>query len=208
MAKAKKLTRAEQKQLRPIQILDAAFEEFVAHGYSAARVEDIAERIGVTKGTVYVYFPTKEDLFSAMIGHISTPLEDLLRESKEVTGGCADRLRSVLLLAYDKVTRDRRARELLRFVIAEGARFPQLVDQHHTELIEPLIGHTQQILDEGIASGEFRKSAAADAEIIVAPILTLIMDRLIFDNRRTVDLPAYITAHLDLVLNGIVAKPD
>ncbi|SMC54176.1 TetR/AcrR family transcriptional regulator [Rhizobium sp. RU36D] len=206
MAKAKKLTRAEQKLLRPIQILDAAFEEFVAHGYSAARVEDIADRIGVTKGTVYVYFPTKEDLFSAMIGHISAPLQDLLAESRELTGSSAEKLRAFLLLAYDKITRDRRARELMRFIISEGARFPQLIDQHHTELVEPLIGHTQQILDEGIDKGEFRKSPTVNAEIIVAPMLKLLMDLMIFDNRRTVDLTAHVAAHLDLVLNGIVAK--
>ena len=59
----KRLTRAEQKALRPTQILEAAFQEFVEHGFTAARVEDIAERVGVTKGTVYVYFPTKEELF-------------------------------------------------------------------------------------------------------------------------------------------------
>jgi AcrR family transcriptional regulator len=204
MVKGNKLTRAEQKALRPIQILEAAFEEFVAHGFSATRVEDIAERIGVTKGTVYVYFPTKEDLFSAMIGHISMPLESLLREAAELKGSWTDRLKAYLVLSYERVTQDRKTRELIRFVIAEGARFPQVIDAHHAEVIDPLLACTQELLEEGIAAGEFRASAAANAQIIVAPILALMMDFLIFDNRRTIDVPHYIEAHIDLVLKGIL----
>lgn len=203
MARAKKLTRAEQKALRPIQILDAAFDEFVAHGFSATRLEDIADRIGVTKGTIYVYFPTKEDLFSAMIRHISVPLEDLLRETGALQGSHAERLRSFLLLAYDGIAQDRRSRELLRFVIAEGSRFRQLIDDHFAEVIEPLLRHTQLILDEGMMAGEFRKSPAANADIIVAPILSLMMDRLIHCDRRVVDLPSYVEGHLDLVFSSI-----
>ncbi|MBX9468831.1 TetR/AcrR family transcriptional regulator [Rhizobium rhizophilum] len=203
MAKKTKLTRAEQKALRPIQILDAAFDEFVAHGFSATRVEDIADRIGVTKGTIYVYFPTKEDLFSAMIRHISLPLEDLLREAGGLQGSHAERLRSFLLLAYGGIAQDRRSRELLRFVISEGSRFRQLIDAHFAEVIEPLLSRTQMILDEGVMAGEFRKSPAANADIIVAPILSLMMDQLIHGDRRIVDLSAYVEGHLDLVFSGI-----
>ena len=206
MLKEKKLTRAAQKALRPKQILDAAFEEFVVNGFSATRVEDIAERIGITKGTIYVYFPTKEDLFSAMIAHISLPLEELLRSMENLKGNGAERLRSFLLLAYDRITSDRRARELLRIVIAEGARFPHVIDMHHAELIDPLIVGSQRILDEGVAAGEFRDCEGANAEIIVAPILALMMDHLIFDGRRTIDLAAYVKAHLDLVFNGIALR--
>jgi AcrR family transcriptional regulator len=203
MAKTRKLTRAEQKALRPIQILDAAFEEFVARGFSATRLEDIADRVGVTKGTIYVYFPTKEDLFAATIRHISVPLETLLRDSGELQGSHAERLRSLLLLTYDGVAQDRRTRELLRFVIAEGMRFRALIDAHFAEVIEPLLIRTQLILDEGIAAGEFRQSPAANAEIIVAPILSLMMDFLIHGDARSVDIASYAEAHLDLVFNSI-----
>lgn len=209
MTNARKLTRAEQKALRPIQILDAAFDEFVANGFSAARVEDIADRIGVTKGTIYVYFPTKEDLFAAMIRHISVPLEDLLKESGELKGSHEQRLRSLLMLAYHRVAQDRRCRELLRFVIAEGSRFRDVIDAHFAEVIEPLIQRTQLILDEGIAAGEFRKAPAANADIVVSPILSLMMDSLIHDSKRRVDLEAYMEAHLDLVFNSLSrSKPE
>ncbi|MCM2474658.1 TetR/AcrR family transcriptional regulator [Rhizobium sp. CG5] len=203
MARPKKLSRAEQKALRPIQILDAAFEEFVANGFTATRVEDIADRIGVTKGTIYVYFPTKDELFSAMIDHISIPLEELLRDSGELTGTCAERLRALLLLFYERISDDRHTRELVRFVISEGSRFPHVIEAHHEELIEPLFALTQSLLDEGIANGEFRNAPAALAPVIVAPIIAMTIEVLLFGKRRDPDLPSYVRAHLDLVMNGL-----
>ncbi|MGV8939244.1 MAG: TetR/AcrR family transcriptional regulator [Allorhizobium sp.] len=205
MTETRKLTRAEQKALRPIQILDAAFEEFVSNGYTATRVEDIADRIGVTKGTIYVYFPTKEELFSAMIDHISRPLEELLRESGDLKGTCAQRLKSLLLLFYEKVSDDRHTRELIRFVISEGSRFPQVIKAHHDELIDPLFTLTQSLLDEGIATGEFRNEPAALAPVVVAPIIAMMLEVLLFGHRRNDNLPDYIRAHLDLVMNGLCA---
>lgn len=203
MSKSHKLTRAEQKALRPIQILDAAFEEFVANGFTAARVEDIADRVGVTKGTIYVYFPTKEDLFSAMIRHISAPLEELLRDLGDLKGSCAERLQSLLRLFYERVSDDRHIRELIRFVISEGSRFPQVIEAHHDELIDPLFALTQSLLDEGVATGEFRKAPAALAPVVVAPVIAMMVETLIFGHRRDDDLPSYIKAHLDLVMNGL-----
>ncbi|MHB0953780.1 MAG: TetR/AcrR family transcriptional regulator [Allorhizobium sp.] len=203
MSKTDKLTRAEQKALRPIQILDAAFEEFVANGFTATRIEDIADRIGVTKGTIYVYFPTKEELFAAMIDHISVPLEELLRDSAGLKGTCVERLQSLLLLFYEMVSKDRPSRELIRIVISEGSRFPQVIHAHHDKLIEPLFALTQSLLDEGVSTGEFRNAPAALAPVIVAPIITMMIEKLIFGHQRDDDLPSYIRAHLDLVMNGL-----
>lgn len=203
MLESSKLTRAEQKARRPIQILDAAFEEFVANGFTAARVEDIADRVGVTKGTIYVYFPTKDDLFSAMMRHISAPLQGLLRDAGDLEGSCAERLRSLLLLFYERVSEDRHIRELTRFAISEGSRFPQVVEAHHDELIDPLFSLTQSLLDEGIAKGEFRDAPAALAPVIIAPVIAMMVETLIFGYRHDDDLPSYIEAHLDLIINGL-----
>ena len=207
-AKSRKLSRAEQKAFRPIQSLDAAFEEFVANGYTATRVEDIAERIGVTKGTIYVYFPTKEDVFTAMINHISVPLEELLADAAQLRGGCAERLQALLLLVYERVSDNRQVRELIRFVISDGSRFPHVIKAHHDDLIEPLFNITQSLLDEGIATGEFRDTPAALAPVIVAPLIARMVDTLIFEGTRNLDLPSYIKAHLDLVLSALaVPRP-
>jgi AcrR family transcriptional regulator len=203
MARAEKLSRAEQKALRPLQILDAAFEEFVARGFSATRLEDVAQRVGITKGTIYVYFPTKEDLFSATIRHISKPLEDLLRDSKDVSGNHKEKICNMLHLFYERISGDRHSRELIRLVISEGSRFPSVVTAHHDELIAPLFGLAQAVIDEGVAAGEFRDAPAALASVVVAPVIANMVETLIFGRPRADDIPAYIRAHVDLVLNGL-----
>lgn len=199
----KKLTRAEQKALRPVQILDAAFEEFIDKGFSAARVEDIAKRIGVTKGTIYVYFPTKEDIFSAMVRHIAVPFEAVHAVSSELSGSCSERLRSLLMLCYEHIVGDRKTRELLRFAMSEGMRFPQLINTHYRELVEPILDKTQNVIDEGVRSGEFRSGPANLARVIIGPFVALIVDTLVLGDNRDLDIPLYIEAHLDLVLHGL-----
>ncbi|MGM4910198.1 TetR/AcrR family transcriptional regulator [Rhizobium sp. 768_B6_N1_8] len=205
MPDTKKLTRAEQKARRPAEILDAAFEEFVDSGYVATRVEDIASRVGVTKGTVYVYFETKEQLFEAMIGHISEPLEGLLASANELKGTATERLQKTIELIYDLVVRDRRLRELMRFIIAEGSRFPQIVDRHHEAFIDPLDWQMQSLIDDGVRLGEFRSAPAAFSDAVVAPAITFLFFKLLFDERRPLDRDAYVKAHIDLVLHGLLA---
>ncbi len=204
MTDLKKLTRAEQKARRPVQILDAAFEEFVERGYVATRVEDIAARIGVTKGTIYVYFETKEQLFEAMIRHISGPLENLLGSANELKGTATERLQGNIELIYDLIVNDRKLRELMRFVIAEGSRFPQVVDRHHDVFIDPLERQMQSLIEEGIRNGEFRQAPAAFSDAIVAPAIAFLFFKLLFDERRSLDKATYLEAHIDLVLNGLL----
>lgn len=209
MAGPRKLTRAEQKALRPIQILDAAFEEFVRSGFAGTRVEDIADRVNVTKGTVYVYFETKEKLFEAMINHFSVPFQELLAITDALSGSATDRLTSILGLLYEQIAEDRTTRELTRLVIAEGHRFPDLIDRHHDQFIEPIIAKVDALILEGVASGEFREIPMEFSDIVVAPILTTTVLRLIFDNRR-VPIPnkeEFLRAYFDLLLNGLLAKP-
>ncbi|MDQ0561894.1 AcrR family transcriptional regulator [Rhizobium mesoamericanum] len=203
MTDLKKLTRAEQKARRPIQILDAAFEEFVERGYVATRVEDIANRIGVTKGTIYVYFETKEQLFEEMIWRISGPIEDLLSSANELKGTATERLQQHIEQIYDLIVNDRKLRELMRFVIAEGSRFPQIVDRHHNIFIYPLERHIQSLIDDGIKRGEFRAAPAAFARTVNAPAIAFLVFKLIFEDRRILDKDAYLKAHIDLILHGL-----
>ncbi|WFR98537.1 TetR/AcrR family transcriptional regulator [Rhizobium tumorigenes] len=206
MANEVKITRAEQKARRPKQILDAAFEEFVERGYVATRVEDIAERVGVTKGTIYVYFETKEELFSAMINHISTPFEDILASGRKLEGNCENRLRTLIETLYDDFLGNRRMRELLRFVIAEGTRFPHVIDENHRLFIEPLISFAQSIIDEGQRNGEFKTGPGLTAEVVMSPIMLAMVFRLIFNDRREFDRDTSIAAHFDMIFNGLLPR--
>lgn len=202
----RKLTRAEQKARRPLQILDAAFEEFVECGYFATRVEDISRRVGVTKGTIYVYFETKEQLFEAMIRHISEPLEGLLASANELKGTAVERLQQYIELIYDLIIRDRKLRELMRFVIAEGSRFPQIIDRHHELFIDPLKRQMQSLIDEGVKLGEFRQTPEPSCDAVVGPAIAFLFLKLLFDERRTLEKASYVQAHIDLVLHGLLLR--
>lgn len=201
----KKTSRAEQKAKRPQEILEAAFEEFTVNGYAATRVEDVAARLGVTKGTVYLYFPTKDVLFEEMFRHMSTPFAHLLASVGTLEGSAADRLRALLLLAYKKIADDRKTRELLRLSLSEGTRFPDIVDRHHDEFIAPLIAAVRRLVEEGVASGEFREGAATRfPDVVASSILHVAVWRLMFADRKPIDGPAFIEAHFDLALNGLL----
>ncbi|AWI59595.1 TetR/AcrR family transcriptional regulator [Sinorhizobium fredii] len=203
----KKTSRAEQKARRPQEILEAAFEEFTVKGYAATRVEDVAARLGVTKGTVYLYFPTKDVLFEEMFRHMSTPFTDLLASVGTLEGSAADQLRALLLLAYEKIADDRKTRELLRLSLSEGTRFPDIVDRHHDEFIAPLIAAVRTLVEEGVASGEFRDEAAAKfPDVVASSILHVAVWRLMFADRKQIDGPTFIEAHFDLALNGLLPR--
>ncbi|RWX78770.1 TetR/AcrR family transcriptional regulator [Neorhizobium lilium] len=203
MVKERKLTRAEQKAQRPLQILDAAFEEFVKNGYAATRVEDIAERVGVTKGTVYVYFETKELLFESMIRHVSRPFGEIATNAETLVGSPPEKLTALLRMVYEQLFDDRQTREVMRLVISEGPKFPDIVERHERDFVNPVIASVEAILAEGVGLGQFHPGPAGFAELMVAPIVTVTVMRLIFGDRREVDKEAYIKAHMELLLHGL-----
>ena len=99
---------------------------------------------------------------------------------------------------------DRKTRELLRLVLAEGASFPQIIEAHHVELIEPILVIMQHLIDDGTQHGEFRDGPSVLARIVIAPVLTLMVETLIHDHRRDLEVPRYIEANFDLIMHGLV----
>jgi AcrR family transcriptional regulator len=202
----KKTSRAEREARRPHEILEAALEEFAAKGYAATRVEDVAARLGITKGTIYLYFPTKDVLFQEMFRHASTSSVDPLTAIGSLRGSCAaDRIRALLLIAYQNTANDRKTRELLRLSIAEGTRFPEMVDCHHEQFIAPTLAALTALVEQGVKSGEFRQDAAADTpDVLASSILHVAVWRLMFADRKPIGGKALMEAHIDLVMNGLL----
>ena len=198
-------TRARRKAERPAEILDAAFEEFVKNGYAATRLEDVAARAGVTKGTIYFYFETKERVFEEMIRHKAQSFfPDVDRYASELKGSYTARLRELIAFVYRRLGDDRVSRETLRFLIAEGMRFPDLVDCHYDEFVRPMIEQFQKMLEAGVAAGEFRASPAiAFTEIVMSPGLLLSLWSLLFGSRRKIDIADFTDASIDLLMRGL-----
>jgi AcrR family transcriptional regulator len=201
-------TRRRRKAERPQEILEAAFVEFSRNGYAMTTLDQIAERAGVTKGTIYVYFESKEHLFISMVREITKATLDTVHEMFEThQGSTADLLRAQFSFIYQHIVEDRRRREVLRMLIAEAPRFPELADRYHQEILRPCLDMLRQAIRRGIDRGEFRNSAIIDLpQIVIAPIALVDLWMMMFDDRQPLDMKAYFNAHLDLVLNGLLAK--
>ena len=201
-------TRRRRKAERPQEILEAAFVEFSRNGYAMTTLDQIAERAGVTKGTIYVYFENKEHLFISMVREVTKAALDTVHEMFEThEGTTADLLRTQFSFIYQHIVEDRRRREVLRMLIAEAPRFPELADRYHQEILRPCLDMLRQAIRRGMDRGEFRNSAIVDLpQIVIAPIALVDIWMMMFDDRQPLDMKAYFNAHLDLVLNGLLAK--
>ena len=201
-------TRRRRKAERPQEILEAAFAEFSRNGYATTTLDRIAERAGVTKGTIYVYFENKEHLFISMVRDVTSTALDTVHGMLEThEGPTADLLRAQFSFIYQHIVEDKRRREVLRMLIAEAPRFPALADRYHEEILRPCLEMLKQAIQRGMDRGEFRKSSIINSpQVVIAPIALVDLWMMMFDDRQPLDLKAYFDAHLDLVLNGLLAK--
>jgi AcrR family transcriptional regulator len=200
--------RRRRKAERPQEILEAAFAEFSRNGYATTTLDQIAERAGVTKGTIYVYFENKEHLFISMVHEFTKAAYDTVQGMYEThDGSTADLLRAQFSFIYQHIVEDRRRREVVRMLIAEAPRFPELADRYHQEILQPCLDMLRQAIQRGMDRGEFRRSSIIDTpQVIIAPIALVDLWMMLFDGRQPLDLKNYFNAHIDLVLNGLLAK--
>jgi len=200
--------RRRRKAERPQEILEAAFAQFSRNGYAMTTLEQIAERAGVTKGTIYVYFDSKEHLFISMVRELMKVTLDTLQEMLEShQGSTAELLRAQFSFIYQHIVEDRRRREMARLLIAEASRFPALTDRYQEEIHRPCMDLLTKTIQRGVDRGEIRKSAASECPlVIIAPIALVDTWMMMFEDRHPLDLKTYFDAHLDLVLHGLLAK--
>ena len=200
--------RRRRKAERPGEILEAAFAEFSRNGYAATTLDQIAEHAGVTKGTIYVYFESKEHLFISMVREFTKTAQDTVAELFEThEGSTAHLLRAQFSFIYQHIVEDKRRREVVRMLIAEAPRFPELADRYHEEILRPCLEMLRQAIQRGIDRGEIRNSAIVNSpQVVIAPIALVDLWMMMFDDRQPLDLKAYFDAHLDVVLNGLLAK--
>ena len=208
LLEARTETWRRRKAERPQEILEAAFVEFSRHGYAVTTLDRIAQRAGVTKGTIYVYFENKEHLFISMVHAVKKATLDTLRDMFERhDGSTAELLRAQFSFIYQHIVEDRRRREVLRMLIAESSRFPALADRYHEEIHRPCMELLKRAIQRGMDRGEIRRSAVTECPlVIIAPIALVDVWMMMFDDRHPLDLKTYFDAHLDLVLNGLLAK--
>lgn len=200
--------RERRKQARPGELLAAGLALFVEKGYAATRVEEVARRAGVSKGTLFLYFPSKEELFKAVVReNLAGRFPEWNAEFESFSGSTADMLRHFMLMWWQRVG-STQASGLTKLMMSEASNFPELANFYQREVIEP--GHRliQRILQRGMACGEFR---AIDLDYgvytVLAPMIYLIIWKHSFgtcaSNGTELRPESYLETQVQTLLHGL-----
>lgn len=169
--------RQRRKQERPQELLDAALELFVQKGYAATHSEEVARRAGVSKGTLYLYYPSKEELFKAVV---RSSLSNLIAEGAELAerhqGSTRELLMAIARIWWERIG-SRPAAGLHRVLLAELQHVPELQRFYADEVVAPADALFKRALQRGIDRGEFRAMPIEEAcYALIAPLLFRALD--------------------------------
>jgi TetR/AcrR family transcriptional regulator len=200
--------RERRKEARPGELLDAALDLFVGKGFAATRVEEVAARAGVSKGTLFLYFQSKEELFKAVIReNISGRFREWNEEFDAFEGSSAEMLAYCMSTWWERVGTTK-ASGITKLMVSEAKNFPEIAAFYQQEVIAPGQSLIRRILQRGIDRGEFR---AMDLDYAVysvtAPMLFLILARhsmgVCVQANFELDPKKYIASQFAMLLHGI-----
>jgi AcrR family transcriptional regulator len=182
-------------------ILAAALEEFASRGFAAARLDDVASRAGVAKGTIYLYFADKETLFQELVRSMLTPLIGQFEALATTDIPLAVLGEKLIDVATREVIGSRR-KDIIRLIISEGQRFPAIADFYYREVLSRVFAALQQILQRALERGELRhRGLVAFPQLLAAPLLVAMVWNSLFQKHAPLDVPAMLNAHLDILFD-------
>lgn len=193
-----------RKQDRPAELTEAAMQEFAEHGYDATPVEAVARRAGVSKGLLYVYFKTKEELFKSVVRRFIAPrVDSLVARIDDSELGVEEFLRGPFLEMTRELPRSR-VRHLLRLMISEGPKHPDLTRWYWDEVVSKGLDALRRLISRGVESGEIRPSAIEQfPQLLLSPVMFSVVWAIVMQAHHKLDTDAFIAAHIDLVLLAI-----
>lgn len=189
-----------RRDTRAAEILEAGFREFADKGFLSARLEDVARRAGVAKGTVYLYYPSKEALFEAAVrARVFPVVVEASRIAQARDQPTIELLRLIVQAMYARLA-DPDVRTLMRIIIAEGQRFPALLRFYHGEVLSRLTGVLGLIIGQAVERGEIGHGPmAAVPEVLMAPGIMAAIWQMTFAAEQDIPLDRFLAAHLDLL---------
>ena len=191
--------RKERSAARRDAILSAALEEFSARGFEATRLDDVARRAGIAKGTIYLYFRDKESLFQELIRTMLTPIVgtiEALGAAELPVNLLADRLVDLFV----REVYETRRKDVIRLMIAEGRRFPKLAEFYYREVLSRVIAAMRAVLRRAAARGEVPAGLVDFPQLIAAPGLVAIVWSGLFERFEPLDVRAMMKTHVEMLL--------
>src|SRR3989442_14817740 len=198
-----------RKEARPAEIVSAALDVFVERGFAATRLEDVARRAGVTKGTVYLYFKNKDALFKAVVRETIVPViaqgEALARS---FTGSARDLLEQ-LVREYWRLVGETALAGIPKLMMAEAATFPELTRFYYDEVVVRGQRLMAGVIERGVKNGEVRPvNVMLAAKLAMSPLMHATVVRRAFAScmPEGFNVQAYLDTHIDLYLHGIAKQ--
>jgi AcrR family transcriptional regulator len=191
--------RAEKSAARRMAILDAALDEFSARGFAATRIDDVARRAGVAKGTIYLYFRDKDALFQDLVRTMLVPLVSALEAARPGDAPVRALIESFVDLFVREVFGTKR-RNVLRLVMTEGPRFPKLAEFYYREVVERATAAMRALIERALARGELKHEALLKfPQLVVAPGILAVIWSGLFDRFAPLDVAGLMRAQIDII---------
>jgi AcrR family transcriptional regulator len=198
--------RLRRKSARPAELLAAAFDVFVERGYAASRMDDIAKRAGVSKGTVFLYYESKQSLFravveAAVVPHLEAGEALLARDKAE-----PEALMRALFAGYWRVLGDPRLSGIPKLVMAEVGNFPEVATYYHEQVVLRGRAMFAEIYQRGVNAGVFHEAdPAVMCQLALAPLLFVCVWRTSLGvcDPGELDLDVYVQTHVEMFMRGL-----
>ena len=207
MADKKPKWRRRAKQ-RPDQVLDAALKLFAKKGYGATKVEDIAREAGLSKGSIYRYFTSKEDIFEALINRAVTPFTDqAVKLTQSRTDSPEETIRAIFLVFAARLS-NAESLSLPHIVLQEAGRFPKLAKLYRDRVMDRYMSALEATITRGIEAGHFRPvNVQLAACNVLGPIFAFYVSEYIYGDRRVTPAATkeFLDSHLEILMHGLKA---
>jgi AcrR family transcriptional regulator len=191
--------RAEKAAERRAAIVKAALDEFIARGFTATRLDDVAKRAGVAKGTIYLHFKDKESMFEELVRTAIVPLLSRLATPSSPGTTVRDTIENFAATFMREVANTPRG-DIVRLIVAEGPRFPAIADFYYREVVSRGLAGMRALIELAIARGEIRhKELARFPQIVVAPAIVAVIWKSLFERHSPLDASEMLRVHLDLI---------
>ncbi len=201
---------ARRKQARPAELLAAALALFVEKGYAGTRLDDVAARAGVSKGTLYLYFANKEELFKAVVRENIVRNIAEARELVRTYEGDSAELLAHLMREWWRRIGDTPASGILKLVVSESGNFPEIARFYVDEVIDPAHRLLASVIERGMRRGDFRTvDAQTFVHVMTAPLVMLLLWRHSFGpcGQQPIDPQRYLAIHVDNTLRALRRVP-
>jgi AcrR family transcriptional regulator len=204
VAIARRARSEEERQAKLQAILDAALDVFAEKGFADTRLDDVAARAGVAKGTIYLYVESKQALFEALVrSGIAAPLAAIEAQVLALDAPAETMLRMLFAALRREVLQTRR-KEIVRLVLAEAHRFPDIAAFYHREVVSRGMALLRRVAERAVERGEFSSDELVRfPQLAIAPALVALLWANLFERFEPLDAEAMLDAHLTLLMRAL-----